>query len=35
MLIQAPGQRLYYRFAFRGLVYQSLVDAETKAHERD
>ncbi len=26
MLIQAPGQRLYYRFAFRDLVYQSLVD---------
>jgi CubicO group peptidase (beta-lactamase class C family) len=26
MLIQAPGQRLYYRFAFRGLVYQSIVD---------
>jgi CubicO group peptidase (beta-lactamase class C family) len=26
MLIQAPGQRLYYRFAFRGLVYQTLVD---------
>jgi CubicO group peptidase (beta-lactamase class C family) len=26
MLIQAPGQRLYYRFAFRGLVYQSLID---------
>jgi len=26
MLIQAPGQRLYYRFAFRGLVYQAIVD---------
>jgi CubicO group peptidase (beta-lactamase class C family) len=26
MLIQASGQRLYYRFAFRGLVYQSIVD---------
>ena len=26
MLIQAPGQRLYYRFAFRGLVYQALTD---------
>src|ERR1700712_4309024 len=26
MLIQAPGQRLYYRFVFRGLVYQSIVD---------
>ena len=26
MLIQAPGQRLYYRYAFRGLVYQSIVD---------
>ncbi len=26
MLIQAPGQRLYYRFAFRDLVYQSLID---------
>ena len=26
MLIQAPGQRLYYRFAFRSLVYQSLID---------
>jgi CubicO group peptidase (beta-lactamase class C family) len=26
MLIQAPGQRLYYRVAFRGLVYQSIVD---------
>ena len=26
MLIQAPGQRLYYRFAFRELVYQSIVD---------
>jgi CubicO group peptidase (beta-lactamase class C family) len=26
MLIQAPGQRLYYRFAFRGLVYQLIVD---------
>jgi len=26
MLIQAPGQRLYYRLAFRSLVYQSLVD---------
>ncbi len=26
MLIQAPGQRLYYRFAFRDLVYQSIVD---------
>jgi CubicO group peptidase (beta-lactamase class C family) len=26
MLIQAPGQRLYYRFAFRGLVYQSIID---------
>ena len=27
MLIQAPGQRLYYRYAFRGLVYQSIVDS--------
>src|ERR1700712_460554 len=26
MLIQAPGQRLYYRFVFRGLVYQSIID---------
>jgi CubicO group peptidase (beta-lactamase class C family) len=26
MLIQAPGQRLYYRMAFRGLVYQAIVD---------
>jgi CubicO group peptidase (beta-lactamase class C family) len=26
MLIQAPGQRLHYRFAFRGLVYQSIID---------
>jgi CubicO group peptidase (beta-lactamase class C family) len=26
MLIQAPGQRLYYRIAFRGLVYQSIMD---------
>lgn len=26
MLIQAPGQRLYYRFAFRGLVYQAIND---------
>jgi len=26
MLIQAPGQRLNYRVAFRSLVYQSLVD---------
>jgi CubicO group peptidase (beta-lactamase class C family) len=26
MLIQAPGQRLYYRFAFRGLVYQAIMD---------
>jgi CubicO group peptidase (beta-lactamase class C family) len=26
MLIQAPGQRLYYRHAFRGLVYQSIMD---------
>jgi CubicO group peptidase (beta-lactamase class C family) len=26
MLIQAPGQRLYYRLAFRGLIYQSIVD---------
>jgi CubicO group peptidase (beta-lactamase class C family) len=26
MLIQAPGQRLHYRFAFRDLVYQSLID---------
>ena len=26
MLIQAPGQGLYYRFALRGLVYQSVVD---------
>ncbi len=26
MLIQAPGQRLYYRMTFRGLVYQSLID---------
>jgi CubicO group peptidase (beta-lactamase class C family) len=26
MLIQAPGQRLYYRFAFRGLVYQAITD---------
>jgi CubicO group peptidase (beta-lactamase class C family) len=26
MLMQAPGQRLYYRFTFRGLVYQSIVD---------
>ena len=26
MLIQAPGQRLYYRLAFRELVYQSIVD---------
>lgn len=26
MLIQAPGQRLYYRFAFRGLIYQAVMD---------
>ncbi len=26
MLIQAPGRRLYYRFAFRGLVYQAISD---------
>jgi len=26
MLIQSPGQRLFYRFAFRNLVYQSLLD---------
>jgi CubicO group peptidase (beta-lactamase class C family) len=26
MLIQAPGQRLYYRLAFRGLVYQTISD---------
>ena len=26
MLIQAPGQRLHYRFAFRGLVYQAISD---------
>jgi CubicO group peptidase (beta-lactamase class C family) len=26
MLIQAPGQQLYYRFVFRGLVYQSIID---------
>jgi CubicO group peptidase (beta-lactamase class C family) len=26
MLIQAPGQRLYYRFAFRDLVYQTITD---------
>jgi CubicO group peptidase (beta-lactamase class C family) len=26
MMIQAPGQRLHYRIAFRGLVYQSIVD---------
>ncbi len=26
MLIQAPGQRLHYRFAFRGLVYQAIND---------
>jgi len=26
MLIQAPGQRLYFRFAFRGLVYQAIMD---------
>lgn len=26
MLIQAPGQRLYYRFAFRDLVYQAITD---------
>jgi len=26
MLIQAPGQRLHYRYAFRSLVYQSIVD---------
>jgi hypothetical protein len=26
MLIQAPGQRLYYRIAFRGLVYQTIMD---------
>jgi CubicO group peptidase (beta-lactamase class C family) len=26
MLIQAPGQNLYDRFAFRGLVYQSIID---------
>lgn len=26
MLIQAPAQRLYYRFAFRDLVYQSIID---------
>ena len=25
-LIQASGQRLYYRLAFRGLVYQSIID---------
>ena len=28
MLIQAPGQRLYYRFAFRGLVYQAISDRQ-------
>jgi CubicO group peptidase (beta-lactamase class C family) len=26
MFIQSPGQRLFYRFAFRDLVYQSLLD---------
>ena len=26
MLIQAPGQRLHYRLAFRGLVYQTISD---------
>jgi len=26
LLIQAPGQRLYYRHLFRSLVYQSIVD---------
>jgi hypothetical protein len=26
MLIQAPGQRLYYRLAFRSLVYQTISD---------
>jgi CubicO group peptidase (beta-lactamase class C family) len=26
MFIQAPGQRLYYRLAFRGLVYQTISD---------
>ena len=25
-LMQAPGQRIFYRFAFRSLVYQSIVD---------
>jgi hypothetical protein len=26
MLIQAPGQRLHYRMAFRDLVYQTITD---------
>lgn len=26
LLMQAPGQRLHYRFAFRGLVYQAITD---------
>jgi CubicO group peptidase (beta-lactamase class C family) len=26
MLIQAPGQRLHYRLAFRDLVYQTISD---------
>ena len=28
MLIQAPGQRLYYRFAFRDLVYGAISDRQ-------
>ena len=26
LLIQAPGQRLHYRYLFRGLVYQAIMD---------
>ena len=31
MLIQAPGQRLYYRFAFRDLVYGAITDRQEPA----
>jgi CubicO group peptidase (beta-lactamase class C family) len=31
MLIQAPGQRLYYRFAFRDLVYGAITDRQEQA----
>ena len=31
MLIQSPGQRLYYRFAFRDLVYGAITDRQEPA----